>query len=1049
MLKHPFFVIGILWMYGAAHATEHSFYFKHYQVEQGLSNNAVLCSLLDTTGFLWFGTKDGLNRFDGYSFKTYRQEPDNPESQSSNFVRVLHEDGHGLFWIGTDQGIMLFDPKTERFSQFHPDIYKETIAIESDASGNMWFITDLNLYRYELASKKLTRFPPADYFQATSLHLGKDNRLWIGTSTGDLYRYNLSGDPFTFVQHLFSHSKPVISHWIERIYDTGTGTLLIGTTKQGIKEFDLRTGAYKDVVSADKNGNELFVRDIITRGPREYWFATESGICIYRDGVFSQLNKQYHLPWSLSDNAVYTFCADREGGLWIGTYFGGINYYHPQNTFFERFIPLPGFNSLSGNAVREITEDQYGNIWIGTEDAGLNKLETKTNRFIHFKSGKKGTDIATTNIHGLLASGDTLWVGTFEHGLDLLNIKTGKIIRHYDAGNRDNALANNFIFKIYKTRAGVILLATSRGIYRYHAESDNFSLFNKFPDYIFYTTLFEDSQGVLWAGTWRDGLYFFRAKTGEQGFYSRNHQDKNSLSNNRITDIFEDSKRRIWIATEGGLCLFLEQDRRFKRYTAQNGLPGDLILRLLEDANGLLWISTSKGLACFHPEKELIRIFNKESGLPSDQFNYNSAYHDRAGNMYFGSVNGMIRFNPSAIPAPDHEPPVYITGFQVHNQDLSTHTPGSSLSRSITFTDTVWLRHNQSTFSIDFAALSFTSPGMMAYAYKMEGLDKNWTYIRTNRKAFFTELPPGNYIFRVNVINSDGKPSGKETSLHIRISPPWWKSTFAYICYVLAAGTIIFFTARSYHIQVKERNRRRLEIVRHRKEKELYHSKIDFFTNVAHEIRTPLTLIKAPLEKVMKKADELPGVKKHLLTMERNTERLIELTGQLLDFRKTEAQGFSLQIAKADVTALIRDNHLRFKPVAEEKKIRTKLTMPREHVRAWIDAEAFTKIISNLLNNAVKYAKSKVVIELENPRPETNTFSVIVKNDGFLIPEDMRDKIFETFYRLKETGKQSGTGLGLALARSLAELHNGKLILSETEEDMNVFILTMPVRTTA
>ncbi len=1045
MLKHTCLVIGFLWVYSSAQATRHSYYFKHYQVEQGLSNNAVLCSLLDTTGFLWFGTKDGLNRFDGYSFKTYRQEPDNPESQNSNFVRVLHEDDDGLFWIGTDQGIMLFDPKTERFSHFHPDIYQETIAIESDTSGNIWFISNLNLYRYNRAAKELTHFHPDEYFLASALHRGKDNRLWIGTTSGNLYVHHPAGPLFTSVRNVFSQSSRAVSGWIERIYDTGSGTLLIGTTKQGVKELDIATGQYRDLIGTDHHGGELFVRDIIQRGPNEYWFATESGIYIYQNGLFSQLKKQYYLPWSLSDNAVYTFCTDREGGLWIGTYFGGINYYHPQNAFFERFIPLPGFNAISGNAVREITEDQYGDIWIGTEDAGLNKLETQTNRFIHFQSGKKGTDIATTNIHGLLASGDTLWVGTFQRGLDLLHIKTGKIIRHYDAGSGDNALDNNFIFKIYKTRAGTILLATGRGIYRYHPGSGDFSLFNQFPDYIFYTTLFEDSRDVLWAGTWRDGLYFFNTKTGEQGFYSRNHQDESSLSNNRITDIFEDSKRRIWIATEGGLCLFQEQDKQFKRYTAQNGLPGDLILRLLEDASGLLWISTSKGLACFHPEKELIRIFNKESGLLTDQFNYNSAYRDRAGNMYFGSVNGMIRFNPSALPAPDHDPPVYITGFQVHNQELSTHTPGSSLSRSITFTDTVLLHHNQSTFSIDFAALSFTSPGMMAYAYKMEGLDKNWTYIRTNRKAFFTELPPGSYVFRVTIINSEGKPSGKETSLHIRISPPWWKSAFAYLCYVLAAGTITFFIIRSYHLRVKERNRRRLEIIRHRKEEELYHSKIDFFTNVAHEIRTPLTLIKAPLEKVMKKADELPGVKKHLLTMERNTERLIELTGQLLDFRKTEAKGFSLHIAQTDVTALIRDNYLRFKSVAEEKKIRTRLAMPRGHVAAWVDAEAFTKIISNLLNNAVKYAKSKVVIELDYA--QSDTFSVIVRNDGFLIPEDMRNKIFETFYRLKETGKQSGTGLGLALARSLAELHNGKLVLAEAENDMNVFILTMPVKT--
>ena len=1024
------------------------YYFTHYQVENGLSNNAVLCSAQDQMGFMWFGTKDGLNRFDGYSFKVFHSDPDNPNGLGSNFIRALFVDKTGRVWVGTDQGIYIFDPTSETFTLFHSTITNEILGIKGDHAGNIWFIDNLTLYKYAVASDRLTKITDNSLDFISSLGVTEAGEVWMGTAQGDLLHYH-PAEGLKGRYPLFDHSPHVVSQWIEKVYCSDEGFLLIGTSKQGVKVFDIGTGTYSDLLMHDPHGTDIFVRDILENENDEYWLATESGIFIfqYDSGRWTNLRKQRGNPWALSDNAVYTLCKDREHSIWAGTYFGGVNHYASANTFFEKFFPLgEATNTISGNAVREICADRYGNVWIGTEDAGLNKMELSTGRITSYQPTGSPHSLAYSNIHGLLVTGDTLWVGTFEHGLDLLDINTGKVIQHYNAENSDGSLRNNFIFNCYQTRNGRILLATGQGLYEYVRQGKYFRLLDGFPEHIFYTTLFEDSQGTIWAGTWRDGLYYVNPKTGRRGFFTHDARKPNSIGSNRVNRIFEDSEGTLWIATEGGLCRLHAPDGSFKRYGTVHGLPSNLILAILEDANNRLWVTTSKGLVCFDAKTEVIKVFTQANGLLSDQFNYNSAYKAPDGTLYFGSVKGLVRFNPANYRESDFQPPVYITGLQVYNRELEINKKSSPLHQSITFTDAVELKYNQSSFSIDFAALSFVSPVMTEYAYKMEGLDKEWTHIRTNRRAYFTKLPPGDYVFRVNVANSGGSFKGKETNLRITILPPFWASAPAYLLYLILILLATWYLVRSYHRRVKEKNRRKLELLRHRKEEELYRAKIDFFTNVTHEIRTPLTLIKAPLEKVMKKADELPTVKRHLQTMERNTERLLELTDQLLDFRKTEVTGYQLNFVSISINELLRENCRNFKLVAAQKNIRLKLDLPAAPCIAFVDKEAVTQIVSNLLINGLKYAERKIYVSLLEWGPSDSQFTILVKNDGYLIPPEMREKIFETFVRLKATDSQQGSGLGLALARSLAQLHKGSLQLRLPEDDMNVFVLTLPFK---
>ena len=1039
-----YILIIALFAGNALHAQ--SYYFRHYQVENGLSNNASICCLQDKKGFLWFGTKDGLNRFDGYSFKVFRNAPEDSGSIGSNFIHCLYEDPKGILWVGTENGLFKYDALTESFSLLKGTAPGPIRDIRIDTKGNLWYIAGFTLSKYNVQTQQTVVYDINQYFEATSLCIDFDGTIWISTSIGLVQKYNPVKNAFTSYD-VFSHSGPADSKWVERVYATTGGKLLVGTSNQGAKLLDIKTGDYKDILTYNPNKTEIFVRNFIQTAEDEYWIATETGIFIYniKTGNVINLQKKYNDPYSISDNAVYCFVKDQEGSIWAGTYFGGVNYFPKQNTAFKKHFPRLNENSLSGNVVREIHQDHSGNLWIGTEDAGLNKYDTAQKTYTHFQPAGNKESISSTNIHGLLVTGDEVWIGTFENGLDVLNIKTGKVDRHYSKGPGEHALKSNFVFCIRQTTDGEIMLGTTQGAYAYNRSSNDFSQLPGMPLNNWYTGILKDESGIIWAGTYGNGVNFYNTNTAIGGNFRYNVADKSSICSDRINSLFEDSKKNLWFATEGGLCKLNRATNNFKRYTTKDGLPSDFILSMLEDSNGNLWLSTSKGLARFNPNTGASIIYSRVSGILSDQFNFSSAYKDAGGKMYFGSVKGLISFDPAAFNKEAFTPPVYITGFQVFNKELSISKTGSPLQQSIINTSKIVLPYNQSTFSIDFAALSYTAPEMSEYTYQMEGLDNEWVYLKTNRKVYFTELAPGTYVFKVKASNSGGDWSKAATTLTIQILPPWWASTWAYLLYMVLISLIVFYFIRNYHNRVEAKNGRKIELLEIAKEKEIFQAKIEFFTNVAHEIRTPLTLIKGPLEKVIRNTTDIPVIKDSLKIMERNTNRLVDLTNQLLDFRQTEIQGFSLHCAKADISELLEDTFLNFKPLAEQKNLSYEIDMPAERLWASVDEEAFNKILTNLFSNAVKYAAGKVGVYLLPVDKGDPSFTIEIKSDGYLIPAEERAKIFEPFYRMKATEKQVGTGIGLALARSLVQLHKGELDLRQTNDSLNVFYLTLPL----
>ncbi|ATP56482.1 hybrid sensor histidine kinase/response regulator [Pedobacter ginsengisoli] len=1020
------------------------YYFRHYQVEQGLSYNSVFSIVQDSKGFLWFGTKDGLNRFDGYSFKVFRSKPGDTTSLRNNVIRAIFEDAKKQLWVGTSNGLYCYNDTTQQFKLVPITINKGVWDMKSHGNGEICFIADRKLYKYNKSKGAFQEFSKHQDFEATATTFSKDGTLWVSSPDGLLRKYNKANDTFTSF-NVFKDSAPVISHWIDKIYATESNSILIATSHQGVKLFDLATLSYKDILTFNKDKTSIYAKNFIHNEGDEYWVATESGVfvCNIKTGKYTNLRKNPNDPYAISDNAVYTFAKDKEGGIWVGTYFGGVNYYPKPFTFFDKFFPQNNKRSLSGNAIREICNDKYGNLWVGTEDVGVNKISSNGDFSAYIPDGSK-TSIAHTNIHGLKAIGDELWIGTYEQGLDILDIKSGQVIRHYDKSNQPNALKSNFVDCIYQTRSGEILVGTSYGLHRYNKATRDFSLITQVPHDFHYTAITEDDNGTIWTATIGGGLLYFNAKTNRQGIYKNDPKNENSLSDNFVNGVFISANKMLWITTENGLNQFNPSDKTFKRYGTKDGFPSDVFYKTEEDKAGNLWISSSKGLISYNPASKKIRIYTTANGLLSDQFNYNSSFQDAAGQIYFGSVNGLVSFNPAKFKQNTIIPQVYITGFQVFNQELLINTEGSPLKKSISYTDKIKLKYDQSTFSIDFAALAYTDHETAEYAYKLEGVDKDFTYLKKNRRVFYTKLSPGNYTFLVKGANSSGVWNETPRKLIIEISPPFWLSGWAYFLYLILSIATVYALVLYTNNKIKLRNKRRIEQLENQKEKEIYEAKIEFFTQITHEIRTPLTLIKGPLETVIKKYAPAPEVLNYLLTMEKNADRLLHLTNQLLDFRKIESREYSLNLMKSNISEILREHYLRFKNAAEEKQIYFQLNLPQTEFYSNADEEALNKILSNLLSNAIKYSEKRVEVLLLNPEPNTNQYTITVKNDGFLIPQEMRERIFESFVRLKETSNQIGTGIGLALARSLSILHGGTLTFHADENDMNVFELNLP-----
>ena len=1017
------------------------FYFRNYQVSDGLSGNAVGKMVQDKKGFMWFASRNGLNRFDGHNFRIFQSIAGDSLSIGSNSIFALYEDTSEKLWVGTHRGVYRYDPVTERFDPFKLIPAGEVLEIRGDRNGNIWIISDRTLYRYHVRTGRAARVSLGND-QPVSLHISPAGAVWIACSNGVVRQYHQDTGRFeSFNMEEMSGVRDVYGS--TTVHAVGDTALLVGTMKK-VLLLNFVKKQVRNLTAAGLPDGDVQVHTIFQKNDREFWLGSESGLYILDlvSGRSQHIVREQFNRYSITDNIVNSILRDREGGIWITTQFGGINYYSTQFNNFRKFFPKPG-NSISGSIVHEITGDKNGHLWIGTEDAGLNRLDIRTGKFKAFLPDGRPGSIAYRNLHGMVADGNELWIGTYEHGLDVMDLRTERVVRHYNLTASPRSLSGNFIVTMYKTRSGDILAGTWAGLCRYNRDTDDFTRLPFFNAQV--QSIHEDDEGTIWAASYGGGVRYFNPKTQKKGHLQYSADRPGGLPDNYVNSIYQSSDKSIWLCTEHGLSRYNPQTGQFRNYRKTNGLPDNQVFRILEDNAGNFWVTTSRGLAKLDGRTDRFTNFHMGNGLPTDQFNYNSSYKDADGTLYFGTVAGMVGFKPSELLRNAFVPPVYITRLQVNNRDVDIRQEDGPLKQSIMYASELTLPYQSSSLSFDVAVLSYVIPEQNSYQYQLEGLAREWVPFHGNRRIHFSKLPPGDYTLKIRGANNDGLWNNRETRLRITILPPIWATGWAWLFYVVLVVSIIVVIFRYYFLALHEKSRRQIETIEMGKEREIYNAKIDFFTNVAHEIRTPLTLIKMPLDKLLASRKSDPEMIESLNMIDKNTSRLIDLTNQLLDFRKAEANNYSLNFTKTDINDLLGDVFSTFRPAAEQKQLQYKLELPRITLQAFVDEEACKKITSNLVSNAIKYAESSVKVKLSPFNSDDLLFHIEFTNDGPLIGYDDRDRIFEPFYRAEGNSKEQGTGIGLPLARSLAELHKGTLELKRSELDQNTFLLSIPI----
>lgn len=1023
---------------------------KHYNNNSGLSHNTVMSLYQDSKGFMWIGTKNGLNRFDGHDFKIY-QRGDSVTELRNSMIYCITEDKEKKLWIATDNGVALYNPFTEAFSDFDKQTDKEekvegyTNKIYIDKADRVWILSGRGLFVYKPSEDKLynlkEKFAPYTDYSPWALFVDDNGVAYLGFPNIGVIKYDIEADKTTYLSH--NDNLPTVICGYKDKY------ILLGTRDKGVFLIDKETGGQEKLPIDGSLDSDVYVRHIEKISKDEYWIGTESGIYVLENGTTRHIIHEDYNDLSISNNAVYAICKDKEGGIWIGSYFGGVDYIPKQYSYFENFYPIAYKNSINGYRVREFVSDKSGNLWIATEDNGLNYYDTHTGLFTHISEKTKPVGLSFSNIQCLNLSGDKLWIGTFSRGVDVLDLKTNRC-RHYEKDGMPNSILNNDIFAIYTDSRNTTWVGSTTELYTYVPEIDGFRRFEPMNG-AFISDILEDTHGYIWFTTYNVGIVRYNPDTKEVRRFRYDVEDPNSLCYDRITCVFQDSKQRLWFASEdNGFCRYNESDGTFTRITTRQGLPSNVIYKILEDDNQCFWLSTINGLVSFNPETMRVEaLYNLPNGLRNKQFNYNSGIKTEDGTLYFGNIDGFVAFNPKNFHPNKNKYSVVLTGFYIFNQQVKGEMAERVLDKAIPYASAIRLDYDQATFSFSFSALNYSTEGNGKYAYMLEGIDKKWNYVDNVFRISYNSIPPGDYVFHIKYSKDGSDWSDTDTTINLSIIPPLWQSSWAYALYAILIVGICFAAVRMYVLKKKRQVEERMARQEQEKKEEIYKAKIDFFTNVAHEIRTPITLIKAPLDYILTSHPDENETKENLITMERNTDRLLVLVNQLLDFRKIESKAFTLSLKVRNINVLVTNTFNRFVPTGKRKNLNMILESPGHAVMALVDEEAITKVCSNLFNNAVKYSATyiKAILSVSD---DSRSFRITVKNDGTPIPPDMRERIFEAFFQLKAGAHptQPGSGIGLTLASSLVQLHNGKLYLDEEAEDTS-FVVEIPTNASA
>lgn len=1010
---------------------------RHYDISDGISDNSIRSVIQDRTGYIWLGTKDGISRFDGRSFTSFGGYPRTSDGYLLNVFRLYpHSDGKNI-WVGAVDGLYLFDCHSEEFTHLS-NRTESGRMINSlvndlcyDDRGRLWIASVYGLFCYDEATDSLKVYVNSGqkgdipHNVITCLLKDSSGRIWVGTRKG-LSFYNEVQDQF--MTYVWKSKNPGnVSYEVSHLIETVNGEIWAGSQNDGLMRFDPLNGRFTSFRVSDGTRGNTWIRSIHEMNERYLLLGSENGLF-----TFDRKTEKAEHVRNFNQKAVYSFITDHEGGIWVGTYFDGIFYISPQNGNLGLYQERQGNDSMKGKAISQFCEDEYGNIWIATEDEGLNHFNPETGVFTHYSASTRPPhQISHNNIHALMLDGDRLWIGTFSKGIDIMDTKSRVITRNFSRkGNDPYSLPNNHIYSIYKTRSGDVYIGTLKGLCRWIRGTDRFESYKQLSN-VFVYDIIEDHTGRLWLGTKNHGVICFH----NEKFTSYRHSpsDSTSIGNNHVLRIHIDKDENLWFATEGnGISRYDYNSDSFVNYNHTKGLYHHIIYGILDDAEGNLWLSSNHGIVKYNPQTHESAVYTHEDGLQSNQFNYRSSMKASDGRFYFGGINGFNSFYPSGFHVNRTKPNVAISGIAMYNRYSSCERVKPNENRRIV------IKPYTTSFEISFDCLSFIAPSKNRFAYMVDRLHDDWIY--TDKPSVtLMDLSTGKYRFMVKAANNDGEWS--DTSyIDIVVKAPLWRSTAAIIFYILLFCVICILAVLWYIGFLRKERDREMQQMEMEMQQETYRSKFQFFTHIAHEIKTPLTLIKAPLEVILEEGKWSDSTQENLLVIRQNTDRLMELIRQLLNFRKIDNDDYKLNYTEVDVNDFIEAIILRFGK--SSRNISIEAVLPKKPLSCIIDEEALTKILSNLLANGLKYASSKIVVKVE--AGTDSDLLISVADDGPGISENERKKIFEPFFRSQNSNSENGFGIGLSLVKLLVEKMGGEITAGKCDI-LNGFLVNMRI----
>lgn len=1083
-------------------AANPSLHFTHLTIADGISQNTVRSIIQDSQGFLWIGTSDGLNRYDGYNFKIYRQDVDDPSTISNNHIEALYEDSDGELWIGTyGGGLNRFDREHERFLHYRHDPTNlnslsndRVMALHEDSQGFLWIGTSGGgLNRLDRKKENFIRYQhnPSNpdslgNDKVRVLHEDSKGSLWVGTNGGGLNRFNKDNKRFVRYRHDPKNTNSLSHDQVYAIEEDSHGMLWIGTHGGGLNSLDPKRKQFvhyrHDELDPHSLGSDI-VRALHKDRQGRLWIGTGIGGLDWFDPHKRQFIHNRHdpaFPQSLSNNDVLTLFEDKQGLLWIGTTGAGagLNYYDPFTALFNHYRPITGqINSLSDPAIFALLQDNQEQLWIGTRNGMLNRFDPNTKQFDYYKHNRSDPhSLIQGRIRALLQDQQgMLWIGSFG-GLSRFDPKTKGFNHFFHDSSDPYSLSHNKVLSLYEDRGGALWIGTSRGLNQFDPQTRSFQHYHHditdpyslSDDEIF--ALLEDKNGTLWVGT-KTGLNRRDPQQKKFHRYRHNKAAPNSLSADFVMALHEDKQGTLWVGTMGGgLSRFDADSDTFVHYREKDGLANNVINGILEDDSGNLWVSTNQGLSKFDPISGQFINYTADDGLQSNEFNLGAYFKSRSGELYFGGINGFNRFFPEQIQDNLEAPRLVFTDFFIFNQPVPISKPELNqnlnreprhrtneqyenteykLPKAIHSTKQLTLSYQQSLFSIEFSALDFTNPRGNLYAYKLAGWDKDWNYTNyKNRRATYTNIPPGQYNLKVKAANKRGVWNEQGINMAINILPPWWLSTVMKLIYGILGFTVLAFIYYRFTIVPRKRALFLEEQIKHRtteiKQKsdyiqQLLEVNIQFSQNVSHSLKTPLNLVLGPIDRMLnQKRATLTDLKR----VKRNALRLKKDVDTLVAFSQTS---HSTPITKiiTDVSAITQELVEDFQEACCQKKQLLTLEV-EENLLIYTEPETIERVLLNLLENAMKYTPEggRIFVSVLG---KDDHVQLKVTDSGIGISAENQQLIFERGVRLDLAQSQQGTGIGLAFVVEILQRNFGSIEIESKQFQGTTFKVTLPL----